>query len=191
MLPDDLPRDEVLAALAAGQSRVIDAPGGEAFLQVFLPPLELVIVGAVHIAQALAPMATIAGYAVTIVDPRGAFADEARFDALPLIRQWPDEALRAAVIGERTAIVTLTHDPKLDDAALTAALASPAFYIGALGSKKTQVARHARLERAGFDTAAIGRVHGPVGLDIGAKSPAEIAIAILAEMTAVLHGRAP
>ena len=150
----------------------------------------LVIVGAVHIAQRLAPMATLAGYDVTVIDPRGAFATKERFPGISLSTKWPNEAMTELAVDRRTAIVTLTHDPKLDDPALSAALGSPAFYIGALGSKKTHAARLKRLKRAGFDDDATGRIHGPVGLDIGAKSPAEIAVAVAAEILKIRERRA-
>lgn len=175
-------------ALADDRSQTVTLDGREVFFNVFNPPLELLIVGAVHIAQALAPMARIAGYAVTIIDPREAFAADERFPGVRLLAEWPDTALTARRVGPRTAIVTLTHDPKLDDAALLPALRSQAFYIGALGSRKTQLARRNRLARAGLSEAEIDRLNGPVGLAIGAKSPAEIAISILAQMTAFLRG---
>ncbi len=155
------------------------------FVQVFNPPLRLVVVGAVHIAQPLVPLATTAGYDVTVIDPRRAWASGERFPGVALVTDWPDEALMALAPDHRTAIVTLTHDPKLDDPALAAALASPAFYIGALGSRRTQGKRLDRLRAQGFEEAALARIHGPVGLDIGAKSPAEIAVAILAQIIQV------
>lgn len=157
-------------------------PETNCFVQVFNPPLRLIVVGAVHIAQQLVPLATTAGYDVTVVDPRRAWASGERFPAVALRTDWPDEALRALAPDHRTAVVTLTHDPKLDDPALAAALASPAFYIGALGSRRTQAKRMDRLRAEGFDAAALARIHGPVGLDIGAKSPAEIAVSILAQI---------
>jgi xanthine dehydrogenase accessory factor len=143
----------------------------------------------VHISQALAPMAATAGYEVTVVDPRRSFATDARFPGVTLDGAWPDEAMEKLKPDVRTAIVTLTHDPKLDDPALSAALRSPAFYIGALGSKKTHAARVGRLTRAGFGESDIARIHGPAGLDIGAKSPAEIAVSVLAQLTAARRGR--
>jgi xanthine dehydrogenase accessory factor len=189
----DLPVDpDVLArvreALKNDESGTIDHGGKRLFLHVQNPPLQLLIVGAVHIAQALAPMAALAGYAVTIIDPRRAFASDARFPDVALIGEWPDEAMAGMKLDRRTAVVTLTYDPKLDDPALQTALRSDAFYIGALGSKKTHAARLARLKAAGFADADGARIHGPVGLDIGALSPAEIAVSILAEITAVLRG---
>lgn len=189
----DLERDESLRE-SARRMRDEDRSGrvGEGyFLQVFNPPLRLLLVGAVHIAQALAPMATFAGYDVTIVDPRRAWASEERFPGLTIRDDWPDEALSALAPDRRTAVVALTHDPKLDDPALQVALASPAFYIGALGSTRTHAKRLDRLREAGIEEAALARIHGPVGLSIGARSPAEIAISILAQMTQALHGAAP
>ena len=160
---------------------------GQTFVAVHNPPLRLVIVGAVHIAQALVPMARIAGYAPMVVDPREAFASTARFPDTTLSHDWPDEALEAIGLDARTALVLLTHDPKLDDPALHLALKSDAFYIGALGSKRTHGKRAERLQEAGFDTDQIARIHGPVGLNIGAASPQEIAVAVLAQMTQVLR----
>jgi xanthine dehydrogenase accessory factor len=143
----------------------------------------MVIIGAVHIAQALAPMAMLADYRVRIIDPRTAFATEARFPGVALSHDWADEALAKQPLGPRSALIALTHDPKLDDPALSAALTSHCFYIGALGSKKTHAGRLARLKANGFSDEDLARIHGPIGLDIGAKTPAEIAISILAEMT--------
>lgn len=158
------------------------APESDWFLGVHNPPLRLAVVGAVHIAQPLMKMARLAGYDPVLIDPREAFGSEARFPGETLIGDWPDEALEAFGMDERTAVVTLTHDPKLDDPAIMAALRAPVFYLGCLGSKKTHAKRVARLREAGFGEEEIGRIHAPVGLDIGAKSPAEIAVAILAEM---------
>ncbi len=174
-------------ALADDRSGRVETEDGSLFVRVFNPPRRLIMVGAVHIAQPLAPMGALAGYAVTVVDPRGAFATAERFPGVALTDAWPDEALAALGPDRRTAIVTLTHDPKLDDPALAAALRSEAFYIGALGSKKTHAGRLARLREAGFSEAELGRIHGPVGLSIGATSPAEIAVAILAQITQALH----
>jgi xanthine dehydrogenase accessory factor len=157
------------------------------FLHVQNPPLRLIIVGAVHIAQALAPMAALAGYSVSIIDPRRAFATDARFPDVTLIGEWPDEVMATMTLDRRTAVVTLTHDPKLDDPALQTALKSDVFYVGALGSKRTHAARVGRLRAAGLGEADCARIHGPVGLDIGALSPAEIAVSILAQITQVLR----
>ncbi|MFZ2468959.1 MAG: XdhC family protein [Parvibaculum sedimenti] len=174
-------------ALASDKGRIVAASDGEWFLNVFNPPLRLIIVGAVHIAQPLARIAALAGYDVTVIDPRTAFASEDRFPGIRLVTNWPDESMAAEAPDTRTAVVTLTHDPKLDDPALHAALKSPCFYIGALGSKKTHASRMERLTAAGFDEAARARIHGPVGLSIGAKSPAEIAISIMAQITEKLR----
>jgi xanthine dehydrogenase accessory factor len=170
-------------AARADASASVEIEGRQWFLEVYNPPLEIVIVGAVHIAQTLAPMASLAGYRVRIVDPRTAFATEERFPEVALAHQWPDEALAKSPLGPRSALVALAHDPKLDDPALSAALYSPCFYIGALGSRKTHASRIERLRAHGFSNDALTRIHGPIGLRIGARSPAEIAISILAEMT--------
>lgn len=160
---------------------------GDFFIQVFNPPKRLIIVGAVHIAQPLVEIGKTAGFSVTIVDPRGAFATSSRFPNVDLNEDWPDEALISLGVDNRTAVVTLTHDPKLDDPALEVALRTNAFYIGSLGSKKTHSKRIERLKESGFDEHQISRIHGPIGLDIGSKSPAEIAISIMAEITKALH----
>jgi xanthine dehydrogenase accessory factor len=176
---DELVRDD--------KSATIDTAEGRVFVEIHNPPLRCFIVGAVHIAQPLSRIAALAGYAVTIVDPRSAFATDARFPGIELSTEWPDEAFERLQPDRRSAIVTLTHDPKIDDPALIAALRSPAFYIGALGSKRTHAARCGRLAEAGFGEAEIQRIHGPVGLDIDAVSPAEIAVSILAQITTVLR----
>lgn len=163
---------------------------GHTFVAVHNPPLRLIIVGAVHIAQALVPMARIAGYDPIIVEPRAAFGSEERFRGETLLDDWPDEAVAKLGLDARTAIVLLTHDPKLDDPALEAALRAECFYIGALGSTRTHAKRVARLEAAGFTAAEITRIHAPIGLDIGAAGPSEIAVSVLAEITAVLRGKA-
>jgi xanthine dehydrogenase accessory factor len=181
--------DAVRQATERDASTTIETAHGPVFVEVYNPPLRLIVVGAVHIAQPLAPMAALAGYKVTVVDPRSAFAADERFPGVTLSTEWPDEALERLRPDRRTAIVTLTHDPKLDDPALAAALKSEAFYVGALGSRKTHAARSERLTAAGFDAAAITRIHGPVGLAIGAVSPAEIALSILGQITAVLRGK--
>jgi xanthine dehydrogenase accessory factor len=174
-------------AVSEDRSTIIDTGDGPVFVEVFNPRLRCIIVGAVHIAQPLARMASLAGYLVTVVDPRTAFASDSRFPDVGLSTDWPDEALEKLGPNRRTAVVTLTHDPKLDDPALATALRSDAFYIGALGSKKTHAARLRRLSAQGLGEAELQRIHGPVGLDIGAISPAEIAVAILAQMTQVLR----
>jgi xanthine dehydrogenase accessory factor len=176
-------------AARADQSKPVEIEGRTWFLTVHNPPLDLVIVGAVHIAQPLSRMAQLGSYGVRVIDPRTAFATAERFPDVALMHDWPDEALAKAPLGPRSALVALTHDPKVDDPALTAALRSNCFYIGALGSKKNHAGRRARLAQQGFSEPELDRIHGPIGLPIGARSPAEIAIAILAEMTKEL--RAP
>jgi xanthine dehydrogenase accessory factor len=160
---------------------------GRTFVAVHAPPLRLAVVGGVHIAQALVPMARIAGYAPLVIDPREAFASAERFPDAPVTHDWPDEAMRAFAPDARSAVVLLTHDPKLDDPALRVALSSPAFYVGALGSTRTHAKRVARLTQAGLDPVLLGRLDAPVGLDIGARTPAEIAISILGAMTQALR----
>lgn len=157
------------------------------FVAIHNPPLRLIVVGGVHIAQALLPMARIAGYDPVIVDPREAFASTERFPDTRLLHDWPDEALDALKPDSRTALVLLTHDPKLDDPALHRALRSDCFYIGALGSTRTHAKRVARLTEAGFTEDQIARIHAPIGLDLGAASPSEIAVSVIAEMTRVLR----
>jgi xanthine dehydrogenase accessory factor len=174
-------------AMRDDRSTTVETTKGEVFIHVFNPPLRMVIVGAVHIAQPLSRMAAVAGYDVTVVDPRGSFATEDRFPGVTRVVEWPDEALEALDLDRRTAVVTLTHDPKIDDPALHVALKSDAFYIGALGSRKTHAGRVERLREAGFSDPQIGRIHGPVGLSLGAVSPAEIAVSILGQVTGVLH----
>ncbi len=183
-------RDAVARAFATDDAFAVDAATGRAFVQPFNPPLRLAIVGAVHIGEALAAVARLAGYDVTIIDPREAFAHRERFTGWNVVRSWPDEALAAMKLDHRAAVVTLTHDPKIDDPALRAALRSDVFYIGSLGSGKTHAARLRRLAEGGFSEADLARIHGPVGLKIGARSPAEIAVSILAQMTARLRGAA-
>jgi xanthine dehydrogenase accessory factor len=174
-------------ALRRDQSRTVDTGQGRAFLQVFNPPLRLLLIGAVHIAQALAPMAALAGYQVTVIDPRRVFSTDSRFPDVAMTQDWPDEAMAALAPDRRTAVVALTHDPKLDDPGLDVALRSEAFYIAALGSRRTHAGRLERLKEHGHDAATLARIHGPAGLDIGAVSPAEIAISVLAEMTRALR----
>ncbi len=184
---DDALRVAVERAFALDEGGLVETADGPVFVQPFNPAPRLAIVGAVHIAQSLALLARDLGHAVLVVDPRRGFLTEARFPGVALSQGWPDEALEAFGLDARSAVVTLSHDPKLDDPALQAALRSPAYYIGALGSRRTQAKRRARLEEAGFGAAAIARIHGPVGLDIGASSPAEIALSIAAELTACLR----
>ena len=168
-------------------SRMDDVEGRRLFIQVFNPPRRLIVVGAAHIAQPLVPMAKLAGYAVTVVDPRSAWATPERFPDVDIDSRWPDEALADLKPDARTAVVTLTHDPKLDDPALIAALRTNAFYIGALGGRKTAGKRVERLKEEGFGPMDFARINGPVGLDIGAITPAEIAISIMGEITEALH----
>jgi xanthine dehydrogenase accessory factor len=182
------PLREVLEAhLRSGKSGMEETAQGRVFLTVYVPPARLVITGAVHISQALAPVARLVGYDVTIVDPRTAFASPDRFPDVKLIAQWPDEALPPLAIDRYTAFVALTHDPKIDDPALLHALARECFYIGALGSKKTHARRLERLKAQGVPEAALARIHAPIGLAIGAVSPPEIAISIMGEITASLR----
>lgn len=176
-------------AAARDTSQRVEIDGVAWFLNVFNSPPRLYIVGAVHIAQPLSRMAALAGFSVVVIDPRTAFATGERFPDLHLVTAWPDEALADLPLDRRTAVVTLTHDPKLDDPALAAALGAPCVYVGALGSRKTHAARAERLKARGFTDADIARIHGPVGLDIGAVAPAEIAVAIMAELIAVLRGK--
>ena len=191
LLPgDDAPhalRDAATKALDADRSTTILLGNETWFLHAHNPPLRLVVVGAVHIAQALVPIAARLGYAVLVTDPRRAFANEDRFPGVTVSTDWPDEALDAARPDTRTAVVTLTHDPKLDDPALDRALRSPAFYIGALGSRKTHAARLDRLRAMGHDE-ALSRIQGPVGLNIGAVTAGEIALSIMAQIVATRRG---
>ena len=164
------------------KSQVVTHDGEEFFVDIHNPPLKMVMIGAVHIAQALIPMAKATGYDVTIVDPRGAFATEERFPDVNLMAEWPDEVLQDVGLDARTAMVALTHDPKIDDPALSMALNSDAFYIGALGSRRTHASRLDRLKEQGFDDDALARIKGPIGLHIGAKGQAEIAVAVMAQV---------
>ena len=163
------------------------AEDGSTFIAIHNPPLRMVIVGAVHIAQPLVIMARMAGYDPVILDPRPAFGAEARFPGETILEDWPDVAMAAHGLDPRTAVVTLTHDAKLDDPAIMAALRSDVFYLGCLGSTRTHAKRLTRLEEAGFSAADIGRIHAPVGLNIGATTPAEIAVSIMAQITQVLR----
>jgi xanthine dehydrogenase accessory factor len=183
-----LDMDMIMAAgeaLKADRNVTLKTPAGDVFVHVHNPPPRMFLIGAVHIAQPLARIAGMAGYGVTVIDPRRSFAGGGRFEGIDVTSEWPDEALLRLKPDSRSAVVTLTHDPKLDDAALEVALRSPAFYIGSLGSKKTHAARLERLRRAGFTDGELGRIHGPVGLAIGAVSPAEIAISVMAQITQV------
>jgi xanthine dehydrogenase accessory factor len=180
-------RDAIADAFRRDKGATLQTADGPLFIQVFNPPLRLMVVGAVHIAQALVPIATVVGYDVTVIDPRRAFASDARFPGVNVRQDWPDEALEELRPDARTAVVTLTHDPKLDDPALDVALRSEAFYIAALGSKRTHAARLERLAALGHDPVTMGRIHGPAGLSLGAVSPGEIAVAVMAEMTRTLR----
>jgi xanthine dehydrogenase accessory factor len=175
------------AAVREDRSTTWEADDRTYLLQVFNPPVRVLVVGAVHIAQPLAAMARHAGFDVAVIDPRAAFATESRFPETELVRRWPAEALAEMGVDHRTAVVTVTHDPKLDDPALRTALRSPAFYVGALGSRRTHARRVGRLEEAGFSDEEIERIHAPVGLDIGARTPGEIAASVLAEIVDVLR----
>ena len=189
--------ETVLTDPATGQSRAATLPESDGkttpdtlIARSWAPPRRLAVIGAVHIAQALVPLAQGLGMAVTVIDPRTLFATETRFAGLPLDRRWPDEALADWAPNAASAVVALTHDPKLDDVALAAALATDAYYVAALGSRKNHGLRRERLAARGIAEADLGRVHGPAGLPIGAQGPAEIALSIAAEMTAAWH-RAP
>lgn len=184
---DDAAVAALREALRADRSRMLETPAGRVFVQVFSPPRRCFVVGAVHIAQPLVQMLSLADYQPIVIDPRESFATEARFPGLELSSEWPDEALERLKPDHRSAVVTLTHDPKLDDPALAVALRSECFYIGALGSKRTHAARVGRLKEMGFTDAELGRIHGPIGLAIGAVSPAEIAVSILGQITQVLR----
>jgi xanthine dehydrogenase accessory factor len=184
---DDPLRDVLEARLRSGKSGMEETAQGRVFLTVYVPPARLVITGAVHISQALAPLARMLGYDVTIVDPRTAFASPERFPDLEVIAAWPDAALPPLGVDRYTAFVALTHDPKIDDPALLHALGRDCFYIGALGSKKTHARRLDRLKAQGVTDAALARIHAPIGLAIGAVSPPEIAVSIMAEITASLR----
>jgi len=185
------PLKEVLdKRLRMGKSGMEETPQGRVFLTVYVPSPRLVITGAVHISQTLAPIGQLLGYDVTIVDPRTAFASIERFPDVKVIAEWPDVALPPLGIDRYTAFVALTHDPKIDDPALKHALARDCFYVGALGSKKTHARRVDRLKQAGLTDADIARIHAPIGLDIEAVSPAEIAVAIMGEITQVLRKKA-
>lgn len=176
------------AALAEDTSGTHRIDGADWFLHAYNPPLRLIVVGAVHIAQALVPFATEVGFAVTVVDPRRGFASDERFPGVIVRADWPDEAMAALAPDSRTAVVTLTHDPKLDDPALDQALRSDAFYIGALGSRRTHAARLGRLAALGHSEAALARIKGPVGLNLEAVTAPEIGLSIVAELVAARRG---
>ena len=192
LLPDPAVPAELNAAaetaLRDDESGTVKIDGTDWFLHAHNPPLRLIVVGAVHIAQALVPFATQCGFAITVVDPRRSFASDERFPNVTVSTAWPDEAIDELRPDSRTAVVTLTHDPKLDDPALDRALKSPAFYIGSLGSRRTHAARLKRLRELGHTDAALSRIQGPVGLDIEAVTAPEIALSIIAEIVAVRRG---
>ncbi|ACL56745.1 XdhC family protein [Methylobacterium nodulans] len=184
--------DELLRRLDAGKSGVVEVAGRSWFLTVQVPPPRLVIIGAVHISQALAPMAAMVDLDVTIIDPRTAFATPERFPGVALVALWPEEALvRLPPLDPYTAVAALTHDPKIDDPALEAALKAGCFYVGALGSRKTHARRVERLAASGLSQELIGRLRAPIGLEIGAVSPPEIAVSVLAEVIAALRRSGP
>lgn len=180
-------RAELGKQLRMGKSASVDAGGRKLFLNVHAPTAKLVIIGAVHISQALAPLARALDYDVTVVDPRTAFASAERFPDVPLVAEWPDVALPPLNVDRYTAFVAVTHDPKIDDPALLHAFERDCFYIGALGSRKTHAKRNERLKAQGASDADLARIHAPIGLNIGAVSPAEIAVSIMAEITAELR----
>jgi len=182
---------EVRDALLIDRNMTLETSEGRLFVEVFSPPRRCFVVGAVHIAQPLVQMLRLADYGVTVIDPRGSFATEARFPGVDLTQEWPDEALERLRPDHRSAVVTLTHDPKLDDPALAVALRSDCFYIGALGSRRTHAARCSRLTELGLSDSDLKRINGPIGLAIGAVSPAEVAISIVAQMTQILRRREP
>jgi len=184
---DDAALAAARQALQTGRNTTLDVPQGRVFLQVFSPPRRCFVIGAVHIAQPLVPMLIATDYKPIVIDPRGAWATEARFPGVELSSEWPDEALERLKPDRASAVVALTHDPKIDDPGLAAALRSDAFYIGALGSRRTHARRLERLRELGFGDNQLARIHGPIGLNIGATSQAEIAVSILAQMTQVLH----
>jgi len=178
-------------AVARDRSARVETQGGEFFLRVYQPAARILVVGAVHVAQALTRMAVEAGFEVVVVDPRPAYATGGRFRGVKVVGEWPAEAMATLRLDRRTAVVTLAHDPKIDDPALAAALRSRAFYVGALGSRRSHAARRERLRALGFSDADLDRIHGPVGLAIGAVSPGEIAVSILAQVVERLRAPVP
>jgi xanthine dehydrogenase accessory factor len=182
--------EAVASAFRSGHSSVVEIDGGRYFLNVYLPPPDVVIIGAVHISQALAKMAAVAGFSVRVIDPRTAFATPDRFAGIDLAADWPADALKDRPLDTYTALVAVTHDPKIDDFPIAEALRRGCFYVGALGSRRTHASRLERLRAEGFADEALTRINGPVGLPIGASSPAEIAVAILAQIIETLRMRA-
>ncbi|MDI7863297.1 XdhC family protein [Rhizobiaceae bacterium n13] len=181
--------EPIAAALQSGKSGLVESHGRSYFLNVHLPSARIIVIGAVHISQALAGMAAIAGFPIRIIDPRTAFATAERFAGVDLVADWPEDVLKSDPLDAYTALVAVTHDPKIDDFPLGQALKAGCFYVGALGSRKTHAKRVERLAAAGFDDAAIARIAAPIGLNIGASSPAEIAVAILAQIIRALRKR--
>lgn len=186
-LADDPLHAELATAFRLDKSAVVEVDGEKYFLKIQSPPLRILVLGAVHVSQSMATMAQLLGHDLIVVDPRTAFASQERFPDTQVIAQWPDLALPALGLDAHTAFVALTHDPKIDDPGLHLALRSPCFYIGALGSRKTHARRIERLKEAGFSDQDLARIHAPIGLNIGGVSPAEIALSILAEITATLR----
>ena len=187
---DDLPGplvEAVQSSLTNDRPALEECDGEKYFLRPFVPPVRVILVGAVHVTQSLAPMTSLAGFSVVVVDPRESWLTEFRLPDVKRMRAWPDEAFAELAPDHRTAIVTLTHDPKVDDPALAAALRSPAFYVGALGSRRTHAKRLDRLRTTGFGDEELERIHSPVGLDLGARTPSEIAVAVLAELLGELR----
>lgn len=186
---DDPLAEAVASAFRSGKSSAVEVDGRGLFLNVHLPPPHIVVIGAVHISQVLAQMAGLAGFDIRIIDPRTAFATPERFEGVDLVPEWPEEALKERPLDAYTALVALAHDPKIDDFAITDALKVGCFYVGALGSRKTHASRLERLRREGLTEADLARIHAPIGLSIGASTPAEIAVAILADIIGTLRGR--
>ena len=189
-IASDAMADELDAALRMGKSRSLEREGKNYFLTVQAPPVRIFCIGAVHISQALAPMAKLAGFDMTIIDPRTAFATPERFPDVRLMAEWPDAVLPTLGVDRYTAMCLFTHDPKIDDAGLIPALKADCFYIGALGSRKTHERRVERMKAAGFTDADMKRIHAPIGLDIGSVSPAEIAVSVLGEIIMALRKKA-
>ncbi|TIX88997.1 XdhC family protein [Rhizobium sp. P44RR-XXIV] len=181
--------DAVASAFRSGRSSAVEIEGQSFFLNVHLPPPRIVVIGAVHISQVLARMATLAGFDITIIDPRTAFATQERFEGIDLIADWPADALKERPLDSYMALVAVTHDPKIDDEPIMQALRTGCFYVGALGSRKTHAGRLERLKREGLTEEDLVRIHAPIGLAIGASNPAEIAVAIVAEIIGSLRGR--
>lgn len=174
--------EALAAAFRSGKPATVEIDGESRFLNVYLPPLRIVVIGAVHISQALAPMAAIAGFDLTVIDPRTAFATPERFAGVDLVADWPEDVLATRPLDAYTALAAVTHDPKIDDFPLASALKTGCFYVGALGSRKTHAKRLERLKAEGLDDAALARISAPIGLDIGAATPAEIAVAVLGDI---------